>query len=79
MKIDQQSSWGGKRKGSGAPMGNTNTVKHGERSRLAFFPIVVPEHFTATESNRARNLVLAKRWAELHAMNPPRALNTIGK
>ncbi|WP_241623196.1 hypothetical protein [Rosenbergiella australiborealis] len=71
MTINQQSSWGGKRKGSGAPMGNTNAVKHGERSGQAFFPLVVPEHFTAKESNRARNLILAKRWAELYAMNPP--------
>lgn len=37
-KTDQQSSsgWGGKRKGAGAPYGNTNAVKHGERSRQAF-------------------------------------------
>lgn len=70
MTINQQSRWGGKRKGSGAPMGNTNAVKHGGRSRQAFFPLVVPEHFTAIDSNRARNLILAKRWGELYAMNP---------
>ncbi|MGG5930777.1 hypothetical protein [Salmonella enterica] len=32
-----KSGWGGKRAGAGAPFGNNNAVKHGERSSLAFF------------------------------------------
>ncbi|WJY13540.1 hypothetical protein PCO82_13265 [Pectobacteriaceae bacterium CE90] len=40
-KQNQQSrssGWGGKRAGAGAPVGNTNAVKHGERSRQGIFP-----------------------------------------
>lgn len=35
---------GGKRAGAGAPLGNTNAVKHGERSRQAFFTLAGAEN-----------------------------------
>lgn len=71
-KTDQQSSsgWGGKRKGAGAPYGNTNAVKHGERSRQAFFPLLGEENLSPLVRNRARNLILAERLGELLALSP---------
>jgi hypothetical protein len=61
-KSNQQSrsGWGGKRAGAGAPYGNTNTVKHGERSRRAFFPLEGDESLTPLSGLRARNLLLAE-------------------
>ncbi len=60
-KPDQQSrsGWGGKRTGAGAPYGNTNAVKHGERSRRAFFPLEGGDEFSPPVKNRIRNLLLA--------------------
>ncbi|HGA9038495.1 TPA: hypothetical protein ACIT51_005418 [Salmonella enterica subsp. enterica serovar Java] len=53
-----KSGWGGKRAGAGAPFGNNNAVKHGERSSLAFFPLEGAEHLTPLQALRARNLML---------------------
>ncbi len=79
-KPDQQSrsGWGGKRTGAGAPYGNTNAVKHGERSRRAFFPLEDCENFpqkgceslSPLETNRVRNLLLAERFGQLSKANP---------
>lgn len=71
-KPDQQSrsGWGGKRAGAGAPYGNTNAVKHGERSRRAFFPLLGEENVSPLVRNRARNLILAERLGELLALSP---------
>ncbi|MGL5241227.1 MAG: hypothetical protein ACRC85_10640, partial [Kluyvera ascorbata] len=73
MKKNNQQSrsgWGGKRKGAGAPLGNTNAVKHGERSRRAFFPFEGGEALSPLVRNRARNLMLAERYGLLLATNP---------
>lgn len=61
-KSNQQSrsGWGGKRAGAGAPYGNTNAVKHGERSRRAFFPIEGEERRPPLVNLRMRNLMLAE-------------------
>lgn len=68
-KHDQQSrssGWGGKRAGAGAPVGNTNAVKHGERSRQAFFPLAGDNgRFTPLQLLRVRNLLPAERVGEL--------------
>lgn len=66
-KSNQQSrsGWGGKRAGAGAPYGNTNAVKHGERSRRAFFPIEGEERLTQLVGLRARNLILVERIGEM--------------
>lgn len=66
-KSNQQSrsGWGGKRAGAGAPLGNTNAVKHGERSRQAFFTLDGAEHLPPLISLRANNLVIAERIGEL--------------
>ncbi|MFJ5363596.1 hypothetical protein ACIPR9_00615 [Pectobacterium punjabense] len=68
-KHNQQSrsfGWGGKRAGAGAPVGNTNAVKHGERSRQAFFPLAGDNgRFTPLQLLRVRNLLLAERVGEL--------------
>ncbi|EIQ4465909.1 hypothetical protein LU431_001592 [Salmonella enterica] len=66
-KMDKQSrsGWGGKRTGTGAPYGNTNAVKHGERSRRAFFPLEGEERLTPLVGLRARNLILAERIGEM--------------
>ncbi|EJC4647164.1 TPA: hypothetical protein MPK85_004973 [Salmonella enterica] len=53
-----RSGWGGKRAGAGAPFGNNNAVKHGERSSLAFFPLEGAGHLTPLQALRARNLML---------------------
>ncbi|EAA7986695.1 hypothetical protein BRR54_09825 [Salmonella enterica] len=55
-----RSRWGGKRAGAGAPFGNNNAVKHGERSSLAFFPLEGAEHLTQLQALRARNLMLCE-------------------
>ncbi|TYL41007.1 hypothetical protein [Dickeya sp. ws52] len=68
-KQNQQSrssGWGGKRTGAGAPVGNTNAVKHGERSRQAFFPLAGDNgRFTQLQLLRVRNLLLAEHVGEL--------------
>lgn len=53
-----RAGWGGKRAGAGAPFGNNNAVKHGERSSLAFFPLEGAEHLTPLQALRVRNLML---------------------
>ncbi|EAT4435237.1 hypothetical protein KK448_004529 [Salmonella enterica] len=65
-KNDQQSrsGWGGRRKGAGAPYGNTNAVKHGERSRQALFVPFGAESLPPLVSLRAGNLLLAERYGE---------------
>ncbi|WP_245929637.1 hypothetical protein [Brenneria roseae] len=79
-KHSQQSrlsGWGGKRTGAGAPVNNNNTVKHGERSRQAFFPLAVDNgQFTPLQLLRARNLLLAERVGEL--MHRSLSLGTVG-
>lgn len=72
-KGNQQSrsGWGGKRTGAGAPYGNTNAVKHGERSRRAFFPLEGGDELPPLARNRARNLILAERLGQLW-QNPPK-------
>lgn len=60
-----RSGWGGKRAGAGAPFGNNNAVKHGERSSLAFFPLEGEERLTPLVWLRARNLILAERIGEM--------------
>ena len=71
-KTDQQSrsGWGGRRKGAGAPPGNTNAVKHGERSRRAFFPLDGADDLPPLVRNRVRNLLLAERFGQLLKANP---------
>lgn len=71
-KPNQQSrsGWGGKRAGAGAPLGNTNAVKHGERSRQAFFTLAGAEGFPLVTSLRASNLVIAERAGELSRIEP---------
>ncbi|MEH5014635.1 hypothetical protein [Phytobacter diazotrophicus] len=71
-KPDQQSrsGWGGRRKGAGAPPGNTNAVRHGERSRRAFFPLEGEEAFSPLVRNRIRNLILAERHGQLLLTHP---------
>nr|DAY62043.1 MAG TPA: hypothetical protein [Caudoviricetes sp.] len=66
-KSDQQSrsGWGGKRTGAGAPYGNTNAVKHGERSRRAFFPLEGVDELSPLVKNRVRNLILAEHLGPL--------------
>ncbi|MCL6324988.1 hypothetical protein [Pectobacterium polaris] len=68
-KHNQQSrssGWGEKRAGAGAPVGNTNAVKHGERSRQAFFPLAGDNgRFTPWLLLRVRNLLLSERVGEL--------------
>ncbi|WP_337049369.1 hypothetical protein [Serratia fonticola] len=61
-KSNQQSrsGWGGKRTGAGAPLGNMNAVKHGERSRRAFFPLPGSEQLPPLIGLRVRNLLLAE-------------------
>ena len=63
----RSSNWGGKRSGAGAPLGNTNAVKHGERSRQAFFalPTTTDRKLTPLALLRVRNLLLAERMGEL--------------
>ena len=51
-------------------IGNTNAVKHGERSRRAFFPFEGGEALSPLVRNRARNLMLAERYGLLLATNP---------
>ena len=51
-------------------MGNNNAVKHGERSRRAFFPFEGGEALSPLVRNRARNLMLAERYGLLLANNP---------
>ncbi|WP_252402370.1 hypothetical protein [Escherichia coli] len=66
-KTTKQSKggWGGKRAGAGAPFGNTNAVKHGERSQRAFFPL--PDEDTRPEivNLRCRNLMLADYMGQM--------------
>ncbi|EMV0393008.1 hypothetical protein AABH71_005093 [Salmonella enterica] len=61
-----KSGWGGKRAGAGAPFGNNNAVKHGERSSLAFFPLEGAEHLTPLQALRARNLMLCSWIADIY-------------
>lgn len=67
-KSNQQSrsGWGGKRAGAGAPYGNTNAVKHGERSRRAFFPIEGEECRSPLVNLRMRNLMLAEYLGKMN-------------
>ena len=66
-----RSGWGGSRPGAGAPRGNINAVKHGERSSRAFFPIPIEdEHLTPLAAMRVRNLMMAPRCGELMRENP---------
>ncbi|WP_240635072.1 hypothetical protein [Brenneria salicis] len=66
MKLEKKhhqqsrsSGWGGKRTGAGTLVGNTNAVKHGERSRQAFFPLAGDNgQFTPLQLLRVRNLLL---------------------
>ncbi|WP_072010882.1 MULTISPECIES: hypothetical protein [unclassified Serratia (in: enterobacteria)] len=71
-KSNQQSrsGWGGKRAGAGAPLGNTNAVKHGERSRRAFFTLSGAEQLPPLVSLRANNLAIAERIGELWRTSP---------
>lgn len=71
-KPDQQlrSGWGGKRTGAGAPYGNTNAVKHGERSRRAFFPLEGVDELSLLVKNRVRNLMLAEHLGPLIQSDP---------
>ncbi|EBD0959076.1 hypothetical protein ILU99_002968 [Salmonella enterica] len=45
---------------AGAPYSNTNAVKHGERSRRAFFPVRGEESRPPRVNLRIRNLMLAE-------------------
>ena len=65
-----RSGWGGRRAGAGAPRGNTNAVKHGERSRLAFFPLAGGEQLPLLVSMRASNLIITGRVGELQISDP---------
>lgn len=71
-KSNQQSrsGWGGKRAGAGAPLGNMNAVKHGERSRRAFFTLDGAEQLPPLVSLRANNLAIAERIGELLRIEP---------
>ena len=71
-KSNQQSKlgWGGKRPGAGAPLGNTNAVKHGERSRQAFSSLVGSGQLPPLVSLRASNLMIAERVGELSRIEP---------
>ncbi|WP_419235840.1 hypothetical protein [Serratia fonticola] len=71
-KPNQQSrsGWGGKRAGAGAPLGNTNAVKHGERSRQAFFTLAGAENSPPLVSLRVSNLAIAERAGELLRIEP---------
>lgn len=60
-----RSGWGGKRTGAGSPYGNTNAVKHGERSRRAFLPLEGEERLTPLIGLRVRNLILAERVGKM--------------
>ncbi|WP_201884314.1 hypothetical protein [Serratia ureilytica] len=66
-KSNQQSrsGWGGRCAGAGAPIGNTNAVKHGERSRWTFLPLFGGEALPRQESLRIRNLMIAERVGKL--------------
>jgi hypothetical protein len=77
-KSNQQSrsGWGGKRPGSGAPLGNTNAVKHGERSRRAFSSLVGGGQLLPLVSLRASNLMIAERVGELSRLMPDVALGS---
>ncbi len=66
INKQSKSGWGGKRAGAGAPFGNNNAVKHGERSSLAFFPLEGAEHLTPLQALRARNLMLCTWIAEIY-------------
>ncbi|HEJ7887080.1 TPA: hypothetical protein SMI12_004089 [Serratia liquefaciens] len=66
-KTSKQSrlGWGGKRAGAGAPLGNTNAVKHGERSRRAFFPLPGSEQLPPLIGLRVRNLLLVEHIGDM--------------
>lgn len=66
-KTNQQSrsGWGGRRKGAGAPPGNANAVKHGERSRRAGLALSYGGKLPQLVALRAGSLVLAERYGEL--------------
>lgn len=51
-------------------MGNTNAVKHGERSRQAFFTLAGAENSPPLVSLRASNLAIAERAGELLRIEP---------
>ncbi|WP_232785368.1 MULTISPECIES: hypothetical protein [unclassified Serratia (in: enterobacteria)] len=51
-------------------MGNTNAVKHGERSRQAFFTLAGAENFSPVTSLRTSNLIIAERAGELLRIEP---------
>ncbi|QDL34650.1 hypothetical protein [Serratia liquefaciens] len=71
-KLNQQSrsGWGGQRTGAGAPVGNTNAVKHGERSRRAFSPPAGCEQLSPLELLPIRNLIITVRMGELWRTAP---------
>jgi len=66
-KTSKQSrlGWGGKRAGAGAPLGNTNAVKHGERSKRAFFPLPGSEQLPPLVGLRVRNLLLVEHIGDM--------------
>ncbi len=66
-KTSKQSrlGWGGKRAGAGAPLGNTNAVKHGERSKRAFFPLPGSEQLPPLIGLRVRNLLLVEHIGDM--------------
>ncbi|WP_431224468.1 hypothetical protein ACQ86O_05740 [Serratia sp. L9] len=51
-------------------MGNTNAVKHGERSRRAFSSLVGSGQLPPLVSLRASNLMIAERVGELSRLMP---------
>ncbi|ENG6258987.1 hypothetical protein ACQ26G_003728 [Yersinia enterocolitica] len=61
-----RSGWGGRRAGAGAPYGNTNAVKHGERSKRAFFPLEGEEQRSPLVNLRVRNLILAEQLGKMN-------------
>lgn len=61
-----RSGWGGRRAGAGAPYGNTNAVKHGERSKRAFFPLEGEEQRSLLVNLRVRNLILAEQLGKMN-------------
>ncbi|MBW5823247.1 hypothetical protein [Yersinia enterocolitica] len=61
-----KSGWGGRRAGAGAPYGNTNAVKHGERSKRAFFPLEGEEQRSPLVNLRVRNLILAEQLGKMN-------------
>ncbi|WP_200896265.1 hypothetical protein, partial [Methanosarcina mazei] len=65
MSKQSKSGRGGKREGAGAPSGNTNAVKHGERSKRAFFPLEGGDDLPPLVRNRVRNLLLAECLGEM--------------